>query len=113
MSAFNPNKKNFPALQKYVRNNSPRGDSQSFGKKLFLYEIISRKFPFCVEHSNKIFWKTQKLLIFAALLSGAPYLTIYVSRDGSIMVTNDVADRGPRPPGMWAQALGLVRAATH
>jgi len=100
--------KDFLALQKYVRNNSPR-DILNMVKKL----IISRKFPFCVEHSNKIFWKTQKLFIFSALLSGAPYLTIYVSRDGSIMVTNDVADRGPRPPGMWAQALGLVRAATH
>jgi hypothetical protein len=28
--------KDFLALQKYVRNNSPWGDSQTFGKKLFI-----------------------------------------------------------------------------
>ncbi len=99
---FQPIKKNFPAL----RNNSPRWFSphgKKTFKKLYLKKIISRKFSFCVEHSN-ILKNTKVIYLLSSTIRCSLSRYLPISRCGSIMVTNDVADRGPRPPGMWAQA---------
>ncbi len=79
MSAFNPNKKYFPALQKYVRNNSPR-DILNKVKKLSWKDyfakisILRRTLEYFEKHksylSSQLYYQVLPISLSAYLAMG-------------------------------------------
>jgi hypothetical protein len=90
-----------------------RGEILKLSGKSYFYKRLFKKIP--ILRGTLEYFEKHESYLSSQLCYCRCSLSRYqpISRCGSIMVTNDVADRGPRPPGMWAQALGLVRAATH